>query len=193
MVLLISKHQLCVNHAFVTFFFSKSVVHVPSWCLLHTWNNDCAVPDISVLSSTFEITQLAVEKGENMITNYLSFCSGSFYCMPFNSRRCSRPMHRLNHRSKPLYSLYIVCDPSKPLTDLLKYRKSWLSLGTSQYTITIRIAREYLIRVCTCNVGERPVSLSSSVLSLFCVSYTLLSAPMALAFFAAPFSHGLKA
>ena len=31
---------------------------------------DCAVPDISVLSSTFEITQLAVEKGENMVTNY---------------------------------------------------------------------------------------------------------------------------
>ena len=56
-----------------------------------------------------------------------------------------------------------------------------------------RMARKYLIRVCTCNVGERPVSLPSSVLSLFGVSYTLLSAPMALAFFAAPFSHGLKA
>ena len=55
------------------------------------------------------------------------------------------------------------------------------------------MAREYLIRVCTYNVGERPVSLPSSVLSLFGVSYTLLSVPLALAFFAAPFSHGLKA
>ena len=47
------------------------MLHVPSLCLLHTWNDDCAVLDIYVLSSTFEITQLAVEKVENMITNYI--------------------------------------------------------------------------------------------------------------------------
>ena len=86
-----------------------------------------------------------------MITNYLSFCSGSFYCMPFNSRHCSRPIHRLNHRSKPFVQSVHCLRPK--LADLLKYRKSWFSLGTLQCTIKIRIAREYLIRVCTCNVG----------------------------------------
>ena len=42
------------------------------------WNDDFAVPDISVLSSTFEITQLAVEKVENMITNYIVSAQAPF-------------------------------------------------------------------------------------------------------------------
>ena len=169
MVLLISKHQLCVNHAFVTIFSQKA------WCTCQV--DACFTSGMMIVR--FPICLFSVQRLRSLnwqlkkvkYDNELcSFCSGSFYCMPFNSRRCSRPLHRLNHRSNPLYSLYIVCDPSYPLTDLLKYRKSWLSLGTSQYTITIRIAREYLIRVCTCNVGFlwRPVSLPKRAQSFRC-------------------------
>ena len=187
MVLLISKHQLCVNHAFVLF--SKSMVHMRSRCLLHTWNNDYAVSDIPVLCSTFEITQLAVVKGENMITNYLSFCSGSFYCMPFTTRcYCNRPIHRPNHRSKPFVQSVHCLLPKLAANKLccLKYWKSWFFS---------RMAREYLIRVCTCNVGERPVSffpVACSVFSVFRIHFSprLWLSPSLLP---APFSHGLKA
>ena len=124
-----------------------------------------------------------------MITNYLSFCSGSFYCMPFNSRRCNRPMHRLNHRSKPFC---MVCTLSATQASRLQT----LLFIILKIMVLSRMAREYPVRVCVqCGClmkGQFLFLVACSVFSVFC---RLLSAPLqlALAFFAAPFSHGLKA
>ena len=136
MVLLINKHQLYVHHAFFVFFlFSKSKLHVPSWCLLRTWKWwSCGSRYIWFLV----LWNLRGHVWDHPIGSCER--SGSFYCMPFTSLRCSWHTHRRSPAGAPvveaiwLYSLYrrfrvsaTLATQSSRLQTLLftvKYRKS---------------------------------------------------------------------
>ena len=90
MVLFISKHQLYVHHAFFFSFCFQNACFTSG-------NYDRAVPDRFLVlwnlrGNVWDHPIGSCERWKN-ITSYLSICSGSFYCMPFTSLRCSWPTH----------------------------------------------------------------------------------------------------